>query len=159
VRHILVKTKTLATQLYQQLQHGANFTSLVKKYTTDTASKATGGKYTDTKGAFDPTFEKTAFSLRTGEISQPIHTRFGWHIIQALAPIKEQTTTPFSKVEASIKQQLVSQKKSQIANTWVADTTREYCNGKIAYQQGYRPLSIADPCTTANSSTATTTTG
>ncbi len=159
VRHILVKTHALANQLYQQLQNGADFTALVKKYTTDAGSKATGGKYTDTKGAFDPTFEKTAFSLRTKEISKPIHTRFGWHIIQALAPIKPQTTTPFSKVQASIKQQLLTQKKSQVANSWVSDMTKEFCNGKIAYQQGYRPLSVADPCTAATSSTATTTTG
>jgi parvulin-like peptidyl-prolyl isomerase len=155
VRHILVKTQSLANKLYAQLQSGASFPALVKKYTTDPGSKSTGGKYTDTKGSFDPTFEKTAFSLRTNEISKPIHTRFGWHIIQALSPIRPQKTTPFSQLKTSIKQQLLNQKKSTVANQWVSDMTKEFCKGKIAYQQGYRPL--IDPCQTATTSSPTTT--
>lgn len=154
VRHILVKTKSLADQIYTQLQGGADFTALVKKYTTDAGSKNTGGKYTDTKGSFDPTFEKTAFSLRTKEISKPIHTRFGWHIIQALGPIKPQKTTTFAQVKASLKTQLLDQKKSTVANAWISDMTKTFCSGKIAYQQGYRPA--VDPCQTATSSTSST---
>ena len=156
VRHILVKTKPLADKIYAQLQSGADFATLVKKYTIDPGSKNTGGKYTDTKGSFDPTFEKTAFSLRTGQTSKPVHTRFGWHIIQALGPIQPQKVTPFAQVKATIKQQLLDQKKSTVANQWVSDMTKEFCNGKIAYQQGYKPL--VDPCQTATSSTSTPTT-
>jgi parvulin-like peptidyl-prolyl isomerase len=156
VRHILVKTQALANKLYAQLQSGASFPALVKKYTTDPGSKNTGGKYTDKKGTFDPTFEKTAFSLRTNEISKPVHTRFGWHIIQALSPITPQKVTPYTQVQQSLEQQLLNQKKSTVANAWVTDMTKQFCKGKIAYQQGYKPL--VDPCASSTSSTPTQTT-
>ena len=51
VRHILVKNEALAQKLHDQIQGGADFAKLAKKYTQDTASKADGGKFTAFKGA------------------------------------------------------------------------------------------------------------
>ena len=61
VRHILVKTKKQADDLYAQLQDGANFAALAKQFSEDTGSKANGGKLTISKGQTVAPFDQTAF--------------------------------------------------------------------------------------------------
>jgi parvulin-like peptidyl-prolyl isomerase len=154
VRHILVTKKALADSLYQQLKGGGNFAKLAKQYSKDPGSAANGGKLTVSKGQTVPQFDKTAFSLKTGQISQPVHTQYGYHIIQALSGVKAATTTKLSQVRASIRQQLEQQKKNDKITKWLEDTKKSYCNGKIKYQVGYQPSQ--DPCTTLTGSTSTT---
>jgi len=153
VRHILVPKKALADSLYAQLKSGANFAQLAKRYSKDPGSAANGGKLTISKGQTVPEFDKTAFSLKKGELAAPIKTQYGYHIIQALSAIKAAQTTPISKVRASIKQQLDQQKKNEKVTKWLADTKKTYCGGKIKYQVGYEPN--PDPCTALASSTTT----
>jgi parvulin-like peptidyl-prolyl isomerase len=154
VRHILVTKKALADSLYQQLKSGGNFAKLAKQYSKDPGSAVNGGKLTVSKGQTVPQFDKTAFSLKTGQISQPVHTQYGYHIIQALSGVKAATTTKLSQVRASIRQQLEQQKKNDKITKWLEDTKKSYCNGKIKYQVGYQPSQ--DPCTTLTGSTSTT---
>jgi parvulin-like peptidyl-prolyl isomerase len=155
VRHILVQKKALADSLYQQLKNGGNFAQLAKRYSKDPGSASNGGKLTVSKGQTVPAFDRTAFSLKKGELSQPVKTQYGYHIIQALSAIKVAKTTPLSQVRASIKQQLDQQKKNEKVTKWLEDTKKSYCGGKIKYQIGYQPN--PDPCTTLTSSTSTTT--
>jgi parvulin-like peptidyl-prolyl isomerase len=149
VRHILVKKKALADQLYQQLQSGGNFAALAKKYSEDPSSKSSGGKMTLSKGRQVPEFDKSAFSLQTKEISKPIKTQYGWHIIQALTKIKKASTTPLKDVRAAIRQQLLQQKKQEEMKNWVDDTSKEFAK-KTTYQVGYAP-----PATTTGVTTTT----
>jgi parvulin-like peptidyl-prolyl isomerase len=153
VRHILVTKKALADSLYQQLKGGANFAKLAKQYSKDPGSAANGGKLTVSKGQTVPAFDKMAFSLKTGQISQPVHTQYGYHIIQALSAIKPATTTSLDKVRASIRQQLEQQKKNDKITKWLEDTKKGYCGGKIKYQIGYQPN--PDPCATLTGATST----
>jgi parvulin-like peptidyl-prolyl isomerase len=153
VRHILVTQKALADSLYQQLKHGANFAKLAKQYSKDPGSAANGGKLTVSKGQTVPQFDKTAFSLKTGEISPPVHTQYGYHVIQALSPVKAATTTTLAQVRASIRQQLEQQKKNDEITKWLDDTKKSYCGGKIKYQIGYMPS--PDPCATLTGATST----
>jgi parvulin-like peptidyl-prolyl isomerase len=155
VRHILVSSKPLAQRLDAQLQadHGATFAALAKKYSKDPGSAAQGGKLTVSKGQTVPQFDKVAFSLKTGQISPPVHTQYGWHIIQALTAIKPAKQTPLKDVQQSIKQQLLQQKKNDAMTKWVNDTKKDFCSGKLDYQVGYKPLT--DPCTTVTGSTPT----
>jgi parvulin-like peptidyl-prolyl isomerase len=154
VRHILVTKKALADQLYAQLKAGGNFAALAKKYSKDPGSASNGGKLTISKGQTVPAFDKTAFSLKNGELSQPIHTQYGYHIIQALSAIKPAQTTSLSKVESSIKQQLEQQRKNDVMTRWVADKKKSYCKSGIKYQVGYQPN--PDPCASVGATTTTT---
>lgn len=158
VRHILVNSKPLADKLYAQLKGGADFATLAKKYSKDPGSAAQGGKLTISKGQTVPEFDKTAFALKTNELAAPVKTQYGWHIIQALSPVKPAKQTPFAQVKKSIEQQLLQQKKNDAMTAWVNNTKKDFCSSKIAYQAGYAPTS--DPCTTltTSSSTATATT-
>jgi len=150
VRHILVKKKALADQLYQQLRSGADFAALAKKYSQDPGSKTSGGKLTISKGRQVPEFDKVAFALAVHELSKPVKTQYGWHVIQALTPIKKATTTPLSQVRAAINQQLLQQKKQEEMKKWVDDTSTDFAK-KTTYQVGYAP-----PATTSSGSTPTT---
>jgi foldase protein PrsA len=153
VRHILVTKKALADSLYQQVKSGGNFAKLAKQYSKDPGSAANGGKLTVSKGQTVPAFDKMAFSLKTGEISQPVHTQYGYHIIQALSAIKPATTTSLDKVSPSIRQQLEQQKKNEKITKWLEETKKGYCGGKIKYQIGYQPS--PDPCATLTGATST----
>jgi len=150
VRHILVNNKTLADQLETQLKGGASFATLAKKYSKDPGSASNGGKLTIQQGQTVPQFDKVAFSLKTGQISPPVHTQYGWHIIQALSAIKAATTTPLASVQESIRTQLLQTKKTNAMTAWVNGVKKDYAK-KVAYQAGYAPAST--------STTTTSTTG
>jgi foldase protein PrsA len=160
VRHILVKTKSLANRVYAQLAaaHEKNFATLAKKYSQDPSSAANGGKLTIVKGHQVPEFDKTAFSLKQGQLAKPIHSgQYGWFIIQALSPIRPPSATPLSKVKDSIRQQLEQQQKNELMTTWINDMQKQFCKpGKIKYQVGYQPSS--DPCAAFTSTTSSTAT-
>jgi foldase protein PrsA len=138
VRHILVKTKAKAQQLHDQLRAGASFAALAKKNSLDPSSKAQGGKFTAQKGATVPPFDKTAFELKTGELSEPVKTQFGWHLIEATADVKPAKTKPLSAVEKEIRTQLEQQKQNDAMNKWVEDLKKDF-DGDIAYAAGFRP--------------------
>jgi foldase protein PrsA len=138
VRHILVKSKLLADKIYSQLKGGASFATLAKKYSQDPGSKDTGGKLTVSRGQTVPPFDAKVFTLKTNEISRPVKTQYGWHVIQAIAAIKPATTTPEAQVKDSIKEQLLQTKKNEKMTSWVNDTEKKL-KSKITYQAGYKP--------------------
>ena len=138
VRHILVKTKALADSIYAQLKGGADFAALAKKYSEDTGSKDSGGKLTVARGQTVPEFDKKTFELAVDEISQPVKTQYGWHVIQALTKIKPKTTQPLSQVRETIRQQLLQQKRSEEMTKWVEGVKKEF-ESKVAYATGFEP--------------------
>jgi parvulin-like peptidyl-prolyl isomerase len=138
VRHILVKKKGLADQLYGQLQGGANFASLAKKHSQDPSSKKQGGKLTVSKGQTVPPFDKAAFSLARNALSKPVKTQYGWHIIQPLSAVKKSRTTPFKQVKDAIRQQLVQEKKQKKMTEWVNGIRKDFAKD-TTYQVGYAP--------------------
>jgi foldase protein PrsA len=148
VRHILVKTKAQAEKIETQLKNGADFATLAKKYSTDTSSKPLGGKLPGgiTRGQTVAPFDKVAFSLKTNQISPPVHTQFGWHIIQPLSPIIPAKTTPLSQEKTSIQQQLLQQLKNDAMTKWVNDVKKEY-DPKTKYAVGYGPAATGTTTT------------
>jgi foldase protein PrsA len=138
VRHILVKTKAEADRIRAELVSGGDFAALAKANSLDPGSKDQGGKLTVSKGQTVAPFDKAAFSLETNEVSEPVKTQFGYHIIQPLAAVKAGSVTPLSQVQDQIRTQLVSQKKNDAVNDWVANVEKEY-KGKVQYAVGFEP--------------------
>jgi len=143
------RSKKLADELYAKLQSGASFVKLVKKYSQDPGSKDKGGEYTDVKGTFVKEFEASAFSLKTHEISKPVKSQFGYHLIQALAPTKAGATETLTQATKSIRSLLLQQKQQTVLQKWAADLGRKY-QGKIKYASGFQPPA---PTTTAATTT------
>ncbi len=85
VAHILVDTEEKAKEIKKKLNKGSKFEDLVKEFSKDEGSKANGGELGYVmKGQLVPEFESKAFSMKQDEISDPVKTQFGWHIIKAL---------------------------------------------------------------------------
>jgi peptidyl-prolyl cis-trans isomerase D len=85
-RHILVADEATAQKVRQLLVSGEDFSKVAAQYSTDTATKDKGGDLGwFGKGKMVPEFEAAAFSLKVGEISQPVKSQYGYHIIQVLA--------------------------------------------------------------------------
>ena len=151
VRHILVKNEALAQKLHDQIQGGADFAKLAEKYTQDQASKADGGKFTAFKGRTAAPFDKFVFSAKTGELSDPIKTEFGWHVIEVLSAVKPATTTPLDQVKDQIKSTLLTTKQNAAMKAWIAALPAKYAD-EVAYAPGYAPASATD---TSGGSTTT----
>lgn len=156
VRHILVNNKKLADSIETQLKNGGNFGALAKKYSKDPGSAKTGGKLTITKGQTVPEFDKAAFALKTNETSPPIHTQYGWHIIQALSAVKPAKTTPLASVKTQISQQLLQSKRTAAMTKWLDDVKKGFAK-QISYQAGYVPESTASTGTGAAPTVSTAT--
>jgi len=152
VRHILVKTRAKADDLYNQLSAGADFSALAKKFSEDTGSKANGGKLTISKGQTVAPFDQMAFQLNKNEISKPVKTEFGFHIIEALGDVKEAKVTPLKEVKDSIRQQLAQTKKNEAMTKWVDELKKDY-EDKVNYAVGFTPPPPAATGTNATTQT------
>ncbi len=98
VRHILVQTEAEARSLYQRLQQGADFAALAKQFSLDLATASKGGDLSWVfRGQTDPAFEAAAFALLPNQISGPVKTDKGYHLIQLIA--KEVRPLPFDLVQ------------------------------------------------------------
>jgi foldase protein PrsA len=110
-RHILVEDEETALKLIQELKDGADFAELAKENSQDPASAVEGGNLGSfPPGSMTPPFEEVAFSLEEGEISEPVKTSFGYHIIEVL------DRTDFEEDFEEVKGQLLStlmQRKNQ----------------------------------------------
>jgi foldase protein PrsA len=146
VRHILVKTKARADQLHSQLEGGANFAKLARQFSTDTASKKDGGKFTAQQGATVAPFDKVAFDLDTGELSDPVKTQFGWHIIEAVGDVEEAATQDLSEVEEQIRDTLLEEKKNSRINEWIEELRARF-EDQTAYAPGFEPPPPAETTT------------
>jgi parvulin-like peptidyl-prolyl isomerase len=142
VRHILVPTKKQADDIYQQLQGGGNFAALAKKFSKDPASASQGGKLTIARGQTVAPFDHTAFLLKEGQVSRPVKTQYGFHIIEPIGGIKPAETTELSKVKQSIRQQLLQTKRNESMTTWVEDTKKDFAED-TTYQVGFKPPAAA----------------
>ena len=126
VRHILLKTtdkpaaeeakiKARAEDLLKQIKAGGNFAELAKKNSEDTGSAQNGGELGDwvTRGQMVPEFEKAAFTLNPGQISDLVKTQYGYHIMQVQQ--KEQARLrPFEEVKAELASQGKKQRVSDL---------------------------------------------
>jgi len=118
--HILLKTEDDAKKVETRLKSGEDFAKVAKEVSTDTGSKDKGGslgdiQYGDTN--YDATFLAAAWKLSAGQVSDPVQTQFGWHVIKCNSktnyPVKA-----FDKVKTDVKNTLLQQKqKTKLQDT------------------------------------------
>ncbi|HEY8392065.1 MAG TPA: peptidylprolyl isomerase [Capillibacterium sp.] len=124
--HILVETEKEAKELKSRLEKGEDFAKLAKEYSKDTTTKEKGGDlgYFG-RGIMDEAFEKAAFALKAGEISGPVQTEYGYHLIKVEA--KKAAEAPnFEKNKEEIKEYLFNQKLQAEYNPWLQEVAADY---------------------------------
>lgn len=108
-RHILIKTsqivdddKALATleSLRQRIEHGESFAELAKRYSQDTSAPQGGELGWLNPGDTVPAFEQTMDALQPGEVSQPVKSNFGWHLIQVEERRAKNVEAEFRRMQA-----------------------------------------------------------
>lgn len=106
--HILVDDEETANEVKEKLDNGEDFAKLAKEYSKDTANSEKGGELGFfNKSAMVEEFSKAAFDLDVGEISEPVKTSFGWHIIKLNAKkdkvedVKDQITSALNEKKYS----------------------------------------------------------
>jgi parvulin-like peptidyl-prolyl isomerase len=155
VRHILIAeksdgdkvdfaaSKAKADDIYAQLENGADFAALAKSSSADPGSKDSGGKLTISRGQTVPEFDKISFELDTGELSKPVKTQYGYHVIEAVSDVRKASTTPLDKVRATIRATLLQQKRNEEMQAWVEELKADY-EGKVSYAAGYEPPGLPE---------------
>jgi parvulin-like peptidyl-prolyl isomerase len=141
VRHILVKTKALADQLYSQLSSSdASFAALAKQYSTDASGKSSGGDLgVVNRTSLVKEFADVAFSEPQGVVSKPTKSQFGWHLIEAEGPVLPKGTRPLDQaLKAQIRSQLVEKaRQKHIAAQF--DQAVNQLGKDITFAPGYAP--------------------
>jgi peptidyl-prolyl cis-trans isomerase C len=84
-RHILVAQEHEAQDLLKKIAEGKSFEELAKGFSTCPSSKRGGDLGEFGKGRMVPSFEEAAFALQINEVSPPVRTQFGYHLIQRYA--------------------------------------------------------------------------
>ena len=117
--HILVEDEEKAKGILGEIENGLSFEEAAEKYST-CPSKARGGDLGSfSRGKMVPEFEDAAFSMEKGEISEPVKTQFGYHIIK-LTDKMEPSISGFEEVKNQIGQFLLGRKQN---NLYIAKTT------------------------------------
>ena len=114
-----------AEKARQEIVNGADFAAKAKELSNDPTTKDQGGDLgVVQKGTMVPEFETSVFGLKKGDISQPVKTQYGYHLIEVtdITPAKQQT---FDEVKAQIETQLVDPKKAAAWDAWLAKIKTE----------------------------------
>ncbi|MBS1250854.1 MAG: Foldase protein PrsA [Chloroflexi bacterium] len=116
-RHILVADEETAQEVLAKLNEGSNFAELALEYSTGPSAQTGGDLGWFTKDAMVAPFADAAYALEVGEISDPVQTSFGWHIIQTLG-----------REERTLDQATLEQKRTTAFETWLAEKRVEYAD-------------------------------
>ncbi len=119
--HILVKTEQEAKKVEARLKKGEKFESVAKDASIDKGSAANGGDIGYfSRGEMAPEFEAAAANLKTGEISEPVKTSFGYHIIK-VTDRKPGPVVEFERVKKMLIQRLSSERQKEAFEKYVTD--------------------------------------
>lgn len=152
--HILVNTSKEAIQIMQSLKKGADFAELAEQKSIDKGSGARGGDLGYfSMGQMVKPFEDAAFSLRINEISEPVETQFGYHIIKVVDK-KPGVKQEFDKVKGQIKLNLAMQNNpTEVRNIvlGIIETLKKEAKIKILIKEPETPATAETPTAFVNS--------
>lgn len=125
-RHILVEDEESAREVKEKIDKGGDFEELAKEYSTDTGTKDKGGDlgYFG-KGKMVKEFEDAAFSLDIGEVSEPVKSEYGFHIIK-VEDRKEAKEANYEESKEEIREKIFEQKYPEAYNNWIQKKLEEY---------------------------------
>lgn len=83
-RHILVEQRYEAEDIKKKLDQGGDFAELARKFSRCPSARAGGDLGSFGRGRMVPSFEEAAFGLGVGDVSEPVRTQFGYHLIQRI---------------------------------------------------------------------------
>ena len=133
-RHILVDSEDKAKELAERAKKGEDFAKLASENSNDPGSKADGGKLGFFgKGQMVKEFEDAAFALQKGEISGPVKSQFGWHIIKVEDRRKKPLPT-FDEVKDRIMGSIVQQKRGEVTKGLREKAQLEYVDSEMKLQ-------------------------
>ncbi len=114
-RHILVNTEAEAADLIAELEEGADFEQLARDRSTGPSSAAGGDLGYFDRSRMVPEFGNAAFALQVGEVSSPVQTQFGWHVIK-VEDRRESPPPALEAVREDLRRQLFSERVSEIVD-------------------------------------------
>jgi peptidyl-prolyl cis-trans isomerase C len=130
-RHILVDSKDKAREIYEKIAHGSDFAQLARENSKDPGSKDQGGELGFfTRGQMVPQFEEAAFKLKKGEVSDPVESQFGWHIIR-VDDRRQRAAPAFETVKDRVVASMIHKKAQQIATDLRGKAQIEYIDPEI----------------------------
>ncbi|WP_262481858.1 peptidylprolyl isomerase [Bacillus sp. CH30_1T] len=124
--HILVEDEETAKEVKNNLDDGGEFAELAKEYSTDTSNAELGGELGYfAKGEMVTEFDDEAFAMKKGEISEPVKTEFGYHIIK-VTDKKDAKEAVLDDHKEEIKDILFDQALQTEYGTWLEEQKEEY---------------------------------
>lgn len=129
-RHILLKTEEKAKEIYEMIAHDGDFAELAKQHSTGPSGKNGGDLGFFGEGQMVPEFSKAAFALKVGEVSLPVKTKFGWHVIK-VEDRRETNFPPFADLKERIVNHLAQQKAQSVAEEMRKSATVEYVDQSL----------------------------
>lgn len=146
--HILVETKEEADAIKKELDEGADFATLAKEKSTDSSAANGGDLGFFGKGDMVEEFEKAAFSMEINEISEPIKSDYGYHIIKK-TDYKEATDPTLEDKKEEIRKLLVDQQVSELSSTWLSDLrSNAKITNKLEEEETTQSTESTDPTET-----------
>ena len=118
------EAKAKAEDLLKQLKAGADFNDLAKQNSSCPSAKNGGDLGEAPKGSFVPEFEKAAYALKPGELSDVVETQFGYHIIKLVKHI-DANTTSLAQAKEDIKKTLTDKQKRDLVINYIQNLKRE----------------------------------
>ncbi len=123
--HILVDDEETANKVLDEIKAGLSFEEAAKNNSKCPSNSKGGDLGYFTRGKMIPEFEKVAFELEEGEISEPVKTQFGYHIIK-LVDKKEPSISPLEEVRTELKRQMVGMKQNEVYMQKTEELKKDY---------------------------------
>lgn len=127
--HVLVDSEEKALSVVDEIKKGLSFEDAAKQYSSCPSKEAGGDLGFFSRGSMVPEFEAVAFAMETGEMSAPVKTQFGWHLIKVT-----------DKQEASVKS--LDEVRDQVANHLMSQKQQELYQSKVAELKGKHAVKV-----------------